>query len=135
MRYKLYDEINALNPSDMIEGHNGEDRFGKVQDIQHTVVNRRRPPFRFSSVLLPHDALTVHPVESVVIDQYLNVYYLMSCALMDGELHTFCERVSSFKRKKNYELGDGWNEDVYRRLRDKALEAISDAQHELLKRN
>ena len=134
MRTKLYDEINKLNPSDLIQGDNGQDEYGRVQEVQQILMHRRMPPLKFSSVHLPESERVVYPVEMLVIDQYENVYYILSAVLADGEVYSFTERIRTNPNKKNYELQTGWSDVVWRRLRMAAEEAISDTQHQILKR-
>lgn len=124
---KMYDEINFVNPSEIIAGHNGQDKYGKVQEAVAVLVNRRLGRLVINHPFLSGDNRVFYPVERLIIDQYENVYYMMHCVLADGDVHTFCDRVRTFKEKKNYELDKGWDY-VFWKYRNLGFEAIRDAQ-------
>ncbi len=113
-RQAKYDAINALDPSEVIKGHNGQEDYDKVQRAT-ILIHRRIPPVRLG-------AKKTHPIEQLILDQYWNYYYLLSCFLGDG-IRTLVERVRTFRHKKNYELQDGWGV-ALERLRSRGVQSI-----------
>lgn len=129
---KHYDDINMLDPNQIIAGHNGQDKYGKIQSVTALHIHRRLGRIELQDVFLSKGYRVFYPVEQLVEDQYENVYYMMHCVLADGEVHTYCDRVRTIEIKKNYELKYGWGEHVWRKYRDKGFEAILHQQKLIL---
>lgn len=104
-------DIGALNPEDLISGHNGETQLVTVKRTL-TVLNHK---------------LRTQTVERICEDQHGNVYLVYSCVLSDREVHEVADYVKPSVLKKYGGFTDALLDD----FRAKAFHAFAESEKEI----